>query len=968
MKKLQLMLMAVLVLAINACQPAYQSVEGDPMQTRIYTLDNGLKVYISPNENEPRIQAYVAVRAGGKNDPAETTGLAHYFEHLMFKGTKQFGTANYELEKPMLDQIEALYEVYRSKTDEAERAAIYHQIDSISYEASKIFIPNEYDKLMSAIGSDGTNAFTSYDATAYTENIPSNQLENWARIQGDRFVNPVIRGFHTELETIYEEKNMSLTQDSRKVYEKFFKMLFPNHPYGNQSILGSQEHLKNPSITNIKNFHKTYYVPNNMVICLAGDVDPDQAIKVIKKYFGQMKPNHNLPARPALDAEPSQTRQTAEVFGNEAEMVCLAWPYPGERSLESEMMSLLDQILCNGTAGLIDLDINQQQKALGVGSGCYGLSDHGTFVIMGYPKQGQTLDQVKDLMLAEVEKLKKGEFDDYLLQASVNQFKLRQMRQLENNRGRVSIMLDAFTNEIDWKDEVSRLDRMGKVTKEDVVAYANKWLTDGYAVVYKRIGQDPNEIKIAKPAITPILTNRDSVSSFLREIKESQVEPIQPLFVDFAKAIQNFDVTANAGATWPVKYIHNTENPLFTLEYRFELGEEHNKLLPMAFEYLDYLGTSTRSKEDIKKEWYRLACSFQAYASTSTSSVRLSGLGENMSQAIALADELLQDAQADEEAFEHYINDIIKSREDAKRNQSSIFSKLRSYMYYGAKATRNELSNQELKRLKASDLMQALRELITYPHTVLYYGPDNQETLTAKIAASSTLPAAVNPGMPTVIIEPATTREPKVYFAHYPAKQIYMASFSNTEEPYDASKKAIIDLYDQYFGGGMNGIVFQEMREARGLAYTAAAYYSDFGRKELPYYMGTYIATQNDKMKDAMDAFMDIINNMPESQAAFELAKSSMEASLRTERINRFSIFNYFYRMQYYGLDHDIRQDVFQALPSLDLEQVKVFQQQYVKDRTYTWAILGDRNDLDFKHMSQMGKVEKLSLETIFGY
>ncbi|MBO7182976.1 MAG: insulinase family protein, partial [Bacteroidales bacterium] len=261
MKKIQMLLMALLVLAINACQPAYESVENDPMQTRIYTLDNGLKVYMSVNENEPRIQTYVAVRAGGKNDPAETTGLAHYFEHLMFKGTKQFGTSNYELEKPLLDQIEALYEVYRAESDAEKRAAIYHQIDSISYEASKIFIPNEYDKLMAAIGSEGTNAFTGYDQTAYVENIPSNQLENWARIQADRFENAVIRGFHTELETIYEEKNMSLTRDSRKAYEKIFSLLYPNHPYGNQTILGSQEHLKNPSITNIKNFHKTYYVP-----------------------------------------------------------------------------------------------------------------------------------------------------------------------------------------------------------------------------------------------------------------------------------------------------------------------------------------------------------------------------------------------------------------------------------------------------------------------------------------------------------------------------------------------------------------------------------------------------------------------------------------------------------------------------------------------------------------------------------
>lgn len=143
----------------------------------------------------------------GKNDPAETTGLAHYFEHLMFKGTNSYGTQNYEAEKPLLDQIEQQFEIYRKTTDEIQRKAIYHTIDSLSYEASKYAIPNEYDKLMAAIGASGTNAYTAYDQTVYVEDIPSNQIENWAKIQVDRFENNVIRGFHTELEAVYEEKN-----------------------------------------------------------------------------------------------------------------------------------------------------------------------------------------------------------------------------------------------------------------------------------------------------------------------------------------------------------------------------------------------------------------------------------------------------------------------------------------------------------------------------------------------------------------------------------------------------------------------------------------------------------------------------------------------------------------------------------------------------------------------------------------
>lgn len=165
MKKFIILAAAAIVTATASCsQYKYETVKGDPLGTKMYTLDNGLKVYMSVNKETPRIQTYIAVKVGGKNDPSETTGLAHYFEHLMFKGTPNYGTSDYTAEKPMLDEIERLFEVYRQTSDEGERAEIYHRIDSISYEASKIAIPNEYDKLMSIIGAQGTNAFTSQDA------------------------------------------------------------------------------------------------------------------------------------------------------------------------------------------------------------------------------------------------------------------------------------------------------------------------------------------------------------------------------------------------------------------------------------------------------------------------------------------------------------------------------------------------------------------------------------------------------------------------------------------------------------------------------------------------------------------------------------------------------------------------------------------------------------------------------------
>ncbi len=400
----------------------YVTVPNDPMNTRIYTLDNGLKVFMTVYKAEPRIQTYVVVASGSKCDPKETTGLAHYFEHMMFKGTPNYGTTNWEEEKVLLDQIEELFEKYRTLTDEKERKALYKIIDSISYEASKYFIANEYDKMMSFIGSTGTNAFTSYDLTAYQENIPSNQLENWAKIQADRFLQPVLRCFHTELETIYEEKNMTLTSDSRKVFDAMFESLFAVHPY-RVPVIGYAEHIKNPSMRNIMNFHQTYYVANNMAIAMSGDFNPDEAIKIIDNYFGKL-PSRPIPSLNIPEEKPITAPITKEVLGPDAENLLIGYRLPAAAQVELPILEIFDRILSNSVAGLIDIDLVKKQKVLRASSGSYTLKDYSVYFLMGKPKEGQSLEEVKDLLLQQIERVKKGDFEDWLLQAIVNDVRL----------------------------------------------------------------------------------------------------------------------------------------------------------------------------------------------------------------------------------------------------------------------------------------------------------------------------------------------------------------------------------------------------------------------------------------------------------------------------------------------------------------------------------------------------------------
>ncbi len=951
----------------TACsQYKYETIEGDPTKTRIYTLDNGLKVYLSVNDQQPRIQTFIAVNVGGKNDPAETTGLAHYFEHLMFKGTEQFGTSDYQAEKPMLDEIEHLFEVYRTTTDSSRRAEIYRQIDSISYEASKLAIPNEYDKLMSLIGASGTNAFTSKDMTAYVEDIPSNQVENWAKIQADRFMHPVIRLFHTELETIYEEKNMSLTRDNDKVMEALDAALFPNHPYGTQSVLGSQEHLKNPSITNVKDYHRTYYVPNNMAICMSGDFNPNEVIRTIDKYFGDMRPNPELPKLQYEQEQPITSPIVKEVYGLEAENITLAWRLPAATDKDNDIAQMADYILNNGTAGLFDLDLLQRQRLLSCYSFAYLQPDYGSFIINGRSKEGQTLDDVRQLLLAEVAKLRNGEFDDDLIEATVNNLKLQEMNLIEDNYSRAYMQAEAFNNGQQWADVVSRLDRMARITKEDIMAWAATYLTDdNYAVVYKRTGEDKGIQKIAAPRITPIETNRDAQSDFLVEMQQTPVRGIDPVFVDYDKDLSQMKAKAETN----ILYKHNGVNDIATIVYTYDRGTITDPTLSYAAEYLNYLGTEDKTAEQLAMEMYKLACSYHISVGYEETSISISGLSENLGKVIDVVEDFIRNAVPDEAILAEYKDNVVQARKNSKLSQGACFGRLQRYTMMGKEMIdRLTIDYRELAAMTSTGLLDDLRDLMECEHEILYYGPASKDELLATIEQHHYI--ADEPAQ--LERQHITYRQPgersKVFLTDYDANQLYYLQYSNRGEKFDLAANPAITMYDEYFGGGMNSIVFQEMREARALAYSSFAMLASPSDMAEPYYYYAYIATQNDKMRQAIEAFDEIINDMPLSDRAFDIAKQAITARLKTERVTGIGVLWDYRYARDLGLDEPLEKQLYAKLQGMTLDDVAATQERWVKGRSYDYAILGRVSDLDTDYLKTLGDVEVVTLEEIFGY
>ncbi|MBR2959636.1 MAG: insulinase family protein [Bacteroidales bacterium] len=944
----------------------YKTYPNDPLQVREYTLGNGLKVFMSVYKDAPRIQTYVAVRAGSKNDPSETTGLAHYLEHMLFKGSHQLGTTDWEREKVELQKIEDLYEVYRKTTNDAARAAIYHQIDSISYVASTIAIANEYDKSMTAIGSEGTNAFTSNDYTMYVENIPANQLEAWAKVEGDRFPNLVLRLFHTELEAVYEEKNIGMAQDNRRVNETMMAALFPHHPYGQQTTIGTIEHLKNPSMKNIREYHAAYYVPNNMCIAMAGDFNPDEAIKIIDKYFGGWKPG-TVPSFTKVKEDPITTPIIRLVNGQDPENLTIAFRIEeGNGSRDALLAQAMEMVLNNGSCGLIDLNLNQKQLCLGAYAGTYTLNDYAAFMLGGRPTQGQTLGQLRDLLLEQLDLVKQGKFDESLIEASINQLKLRIMKQAESNNSRASQMAYAFVEHRNWGDVCNEINELAKITKKDIVDFANRICKDNnYVIVYKHQDTPDPVTKVQKPAITPIYVSRDNESPFLASIKDmaAKAKPIQPVFVNFKKDLQK-GKTANGSE---VLYVKNTENGTFNLQYRFNFGYAADKAIDLGSDLVEYLNTNKHTAEQLQEEFYKLACSYNIHVGDEDITVGISGLAENMEKAMTLVEEIMATCQPDDEALQMLVERLIKSRTDNKTNQRAAFRALNTYGVWGEEYIKeNTESDAQLRAYTAKQLTDALHGLFQYKHRVLYYGPLSLKEATAAVNKIHTVkPTKDVPA--NKIFHPQAVNENTVFFVNYDAKNTYVTEYFRGEH-YNTAISPKVYLFNEYFGGSMNAIVFQEMREKRSLAYSASSYYTNSGHKDGYFYNSANVITQNDKLLDALNAYEELFNDMPQAEANFKLAKDALIASSRTKRTTKMAIISVYLHCERMGLKEPLNKQNFAAYQKMTMQDLVGFQQKHIKGQKKAYLILGKESEMDFNALSKFGKVKKLSLDEIFGY
>lgn len=937
----------------------YITISNDENKVRIYTLKNGLKVFLAQNFDAPRIQTYIPVRTGSNNDPSDNTGLAHYLEHMMFKGTSKIGTQNWQKEKELLDQISDLYEQHKAENNAEKKKEIYRKIDEVSQEASQYAIANEYDKAISSLGATGTNAHTWFDETVYKNNIPNNELEKWLKIEKERFSEMVLRLFHTELESVYEEFNRAQDNDTRLVNYELMDALFPTHPNGQQTTLGNPEHLKNPSMKAIHKYFDEYYVPNNYAMVLVGDLDFEETIKLLDQYFGTI-PYKELPKKTPIVEKPIAGIVKRTVKSPTTPRVQLAWRTESYGTREAMLADIVVNVLSNrGEAGLLDLNINQTQKLLWGQAFSVGLKEYGYFSIVAVPKETQTLDEAKEMVLEQIELLKKGEFPDWMLPAIINDFKIQRMKGLETADGLATNLYDTYIKGRTWEQELNEMDEYAGFTKEDVVEFANEFFKDNYVIVYKEKGINDKLVRVENPGITPVKINRESQSEFLKQILAEKTEDIQPEFIDYQKEIKTAQIKDKK-----LSFVKNKYNDIAQIHFIFPFGSDNDRELGISTQILQYLGTEKFSPEDLKKEFFKIGISNDFKTNNDQLIISLNGLEENIEEGIQLLQHWMYKVKPDQEIYRQFVETVLENREATKKDKNRIMTALTNYTKLGEFSRFTDIiSKEELENSNVEAFTDRMKKLFKYNYQIFFYGKDfeNFKGYIDKYVETESLQ----------VPEPKQYPEPEtkgnVYFINYDMVQMEMSKIGRGHDV-NTANFGKINVFNEYFGRGLSSIVFQEIRESKSLAYSAYVSYAANSELSHPDYVTTYIGTQPDKLQIAVDTMDELMNELPEVPTQFENAKNAALKQIASTRITRTNIFFNTLRLKKLNIHHDFRKNIYEQIQNLTFEDIKQFYQTEIKPLHFNTAIIGKKENLNKEAVNQMGTFSELSLKDIFGH
>ena len=948
----RLFLLLVIVLSVN--------VLNAQVKVKTTKLDNGLKVVMCEDHSSPKVFGAVYVHAGSKNDPLEATGMAHYFEHIMFKGTDKIGTINWEAEKVFLDSIDIMYDKLHETTDADARAAIQKKINELSLASTDYAIPNEVDVILTKMGGEGLNAGTAYDQTIYFNSFPSNQIGKWMDVYAERFRYPVFRLFQSELETVYEEKNMYGDEPLNAFTEYLFKELFGEHPYG-RPIIGLTEHLKNPQTSKMREFFNTYYVANNMTLLLVGDINTEEVERMAAEKFGNWRTG-KVPAQPQYTLPTFNGPTVKEVRMTPVKIGVIGWRGVKNSDPDYLPLSIACSIFCNGETGIMDkemLDGNIMMAMLQ----SLSLEDDGINIILYVPKLiGQSHEKAEKIVFDCLDKLKKGEFSDDLFEAiRTNMLKERE-QETEDINSLAMLFFSLEQRGMTYDDYLAETERIKTITKDEIVAIANKYFDDNYLDIRSKMGF-PDKDKVDKPNWKPIeAKNTDAKSDFAKMIEAEEVPAVMPQVIDFKE-----DVKINKiNDCYTMISTKNPYNDIFNLTITHNYGTIDDPDLNRAIGYFEMQGTESMTFEELSLELQKLGASIFLSTNQSNTNIIINGFEKDLDRILTLCEDKIFNPANDEKKKDILYENEKLEDETIKEDASEWAQAVRQYALYGDKSYYlAETPLKQWKKRSGEELLNEVKTALSYSGEVLFVGNiNNQEVINALIKHNLVKKDAIKADKKFKVEN--NFNDNQVFFTHnkkFRQSNIYMHVPSVTLNRKD---KAVCLVFNKYFGTDMYSIVFQEVREFRSLGYTAYSYFNYDYLNRKPGNLFAFLGTQSDKTNEGIEVLRGLITDMPERMEKFNASKDALIMSRASDYVEFRNIPSTVSTWLEQGYKQDPRKEVTEIIKKTEYKDVYDFYKRNVADRPVIIMMSGNKKQIDLKALGKYGEVKELKYKEIF--
>ncbi len=953
------------IIAALAASAALQA-QNSPLDVKETTLSNGMQVWLNEDHSQPKVYGAVVVKAGGKDCP--DTGLAHYLEHLLFKGTEELGTTDYASEKVWLDSIALCYNRLADTPDPDSRLEIQKEINRLSVKAADYAIPNEFDLLTARFGGTGLNAGTAYDYTFYYNTFSPQYINQWAELNSHRMLKPVFRLFQGELETVYEEKNRAADNTMQAPLFEMVREFSGGNPYSFE-VIGSTENLKNPRLGEMMDFFHKYYVGCNMGLILSGDIQADTLTTLLERTFGRI-PAGEVPVKADVAAPVIENSRDVKI---KAELPLLkiavyAFNGPTDREADAPALDMATALLTNTfSSGLLDSLVTAHKVLLAAASRVPLFNEMG---IVGYAIVPSipmgSLPKAEKAVRAQIEKIKRGEFSDSDLAALKLGAARNAMSELETISGRSGQMVSVMSQSRSWDDYLASVHAIEAVTREDVVRVANKYFTDKYIRFEKVMGSYPKD-KVAAPEFDPIVPRHAGESSlYARQLMAMPTPGAEPRLLDFQS-----DVTRIPLADGVVLYYKkNPVNDLFSFTLRVPEGEAEDPLIPHVAGYVNSLGTDSLSVQQLAKAWQHLGSSFSVSSDRHSFDLDISGFDSSFAPSLRLMRHFTDRLKNDKAGFKELQTGIAVAKQTfLTGGTSNIMQAAMQRVFLGGNAPLLKgLSAKELKAVGMNGLLSKFNALMDSECSIFYCGSLPEDKVVRAITESIDLGRrqrkCVRFYAPRIRYD-----EPTVFFYNLPgSRQTQILTYQAPDAPVSGHDKACLEVLGDYFGGGMYSVMFQEVREFRAMAYSAGAGVNIPAPVEAgdPAAFYTMLGTQADKGPAALRLVDSLLTSFSVKPAGLEAALNAIPASANNSYPSWRGVATAINSDELLGYSEDPAKAVLDNLGSVDAASLKEYYDTCILPAPRSLLIVGDKSSIPAELLSGYGKVVELTQKDIY--